>query len=434
MIHQMLSSDDAKKQLEELRDAINDGVLVENHVHPQIPKVNIPHKSEGVRVRFGDVVREVKEKIDRDNNPYEYYVAGDHMDSEDLKIRRRGRFDTDDVGPAFIRVFKPGQVLYGSRRTYLKKVCYADFAGITANTTFVLETKDENVLLQRLLPFLMLGDRFSEWSIKHSKGSTNPYILFGDLANYEFDLPSIARQRELANLLWAANDLKESYKKAIIATDEMLKAKFREMFGVCGGQKAEGDPNVAIWPLVTIGDISESVRYGTSKPGDAEGDYKYLRMNNLTYDGYFDFSDVKRISLDTDEIDKCLVQRGDILFNRTNTKEIVGKTSYFDFDEPMVIAGYIIRLRVDKRKVCPQYLWKLLNTNELKGKLRKMAKGAIHQANINAQELRSIEFPLPPLSLQREFVAIAERADAAKSALKQSIADIEQVMKGLING
>ena len=74
------------------------------------------------KVRFGDIVRDVKINVDRDNNPYENYIAGDHMDSEDLKIRRRGCFATDDVGPAFIRLFKPGQILYGSRRTYLKKV------------------------------------------------------------------------------------------------------------------------------------------------------------------------------------------------------------------------------------------------------------------------------------------------------------------------
>ena len=128
-----------------------------------------------------------------------------------------------------------------------------------------------------------------------------------------------------------------------------------------------------------------------------------------------------------------MVRRGDILFNRTNTKELVGKTAYYDLDDDMVIAGYIIRIRVDGDKIDPRYLWKLMNTVELKTKLRHMAKGAIHQANINAQELQSIEIPFPPLSLQREFVAIADKAESAKANLKKSIAAIDQVMKGLIN-
>ena len=141
-----------------------------------------------MKVKFGDVVRDVKNNVDRSNNPYEFYVAGDHMDSEDFHINRRGAFATDDVGPAFVRIFNPGQVLYGSRRTYLKKVCVADFAGVCANTTFVFETKNDDVFSQRLLPFIMLSDAFTDWSIKHSKGSTNPYVLFSDLASFEFTL------------------------------------------------------------------------------------------------------------------------------------------------------------------------------------------------------------------------------------------------------
>ena len=180
------------------------------------------------KYRFGDLVKEVKNKIDRDNNPYEYYVAGDHMDSEDLRIHRKGCFATDDVGPAFIREFKKGQILYGSRRTYLKKVAVADFDGVTANTTFVLETKDNGIFLQDLLPFVMLTESFTKWSISKSKGSTNPYILFSDLADYEFDLPPISKQRELAKLLWAAYDLKESYQRLLQASDEMAKSRFSE--------------------------------------------------------------------------------------------------------------------------------------------------------------------------------------------------------------
>ena len=183
------------------------------------------------KVKFGDVVKEVKNKIDRNNNPYEYYVAGDHMDSEDLTIHRRGCFATDDVGPAFIREFRKGQVLYGSRRTYLKKVAVADFDGVTANTTFVLETKDQNVLLQELLPFIMLTDNFTKWSIGKSKGSTNPYILFSDLADYEFDLPPIEEQRKLATVLWKMFRLKEGYVELQHQSDQLVQSQFIEMFG-----------------------------------------------------------------------------------------------------------------------------------------------------------------------------------------------------------
>lgn len=175
---------------------------------------------------FGDLVKEVKEKVDRENNPYEYFIAGDHMDTDELHLLRRGVFEGSDVGPAFIRIFKPGQVLYGSRRTYLRKVAVADFEGVTANTTFVLESKDESILLQRLLPFIMQSDRFVQHSIKRSKGSTNPYVLFSDLADYEVELPDIEKQKELADILWAMDDVRMAYRKLILATDELVKSQF----------------------------------------------------------------------------------------------------------------------------------------------------------------------------------------------------------------
>lgn len=175
---------------------------------------------------FGDLVREVKEKVDRQNNPYEFFIAGDHMDTDELHLLRRGTFDGSDVGPAFIRIFKPGQILYGSRRTYLRKVAVADFEGVTANTTFVLETKDESILHQRLLPFIMQSEGFVQHSIKRSKGSTNPYVLFSDLCDYEVNLPDIETQKRLAEILWTMDEVKMAYKNLIIATDELVKSQF----------------------------------------------------------------------------------------------------------------------------------------------------------------------------------------------------------------
>jgi len=181
------------------------------------------------RIRFGDIVKEVKHNVDRANNPYKYYVAGDHMDTDDLSIPRRGFFyEPPEPGPAFIRVFKKGQVLYGSRRTYLRKVAVADFDGICANTTFVLETKDETVFMQRLLPFLMYTENFTKFSVENSKGSTNPYILFSDLVRYEFELPPIDEQRRLVEMFWAANTARIAYKKLLTATDELVKSQFSE--------------------------------------------------------------------------------------------------------------------------------------------------------------------------------------------------------------
>ena len=133
-------------------------------------------------VAFGDVVRQVKDKVDPEESGLERYIAGEHMDTDDLSIRRWGEIGDGYLGPAFHMRFKPGHVLYGSRRTYLRKVALAAFEGITANTTYVLESKDPAVLLPELLPFIMQTESFHAHSKRESKGSVNPYVNFSDLA------------------------------------------------------------------------------------------------------------------------------------------------------------------------------------------------------------------------------------------------------------
>ena len=100
------------------------------------------------------------------------------------------------------------------------------------------------------------------------------------------------------------------------------------------------------WEIGTIRDIVTEVRYGSSRPAVDGGKYPYLRMNNITYGGELDLSDTKRIDIPDNELDKCTVRRGDVLFNRTNSKELVGKTCVYDRDEMMVLAGFVIRIRV----------------------------------------------------------------------------------------
>lgn len=172
-------------------------------------------------VRFGDVVRQSKEKADPDTSGLERYVAGDHMDTDDLRLRRWGEIGSGYLGPAFHMRFKPGQVLYGSRRTYLRKVAVADFDGICANTTFVLEPKNPNELFSEFLPFLMQTDAFNAFSVKNSKGSVNPYINFSDLAEFEFTLPPIDAQANLVEALVGFEESLESTESLAAAADKL---------------------------------------------------------------------------------------------------------------------------------------------------------------------------------------------------------------------
>lgn len=210
------------------------------------------------RVRFGDVVRQLKEQVNPEADGIERYVAGEHMETENVHIRKWGTVGDGYLGPAFIRGFRKGQVLYGSRRTYLKKVAVAEWDGVTANTTFVLETV-EGKMLQELLPWLMLSERFTKHSVQESKGSTNPYINFPDIAKFEFDLPPLDQQRRIGEILWAVDDANEANLAQIPEVHSYQRALWE-------AHKAENDVKT-----VRIGDVA--VVANGSTPSKAEDRY-----------------------------------------------------------------------------------------------------------------------------------------------------------------
>ena len=359
------------------------------------------------RVKFGDVVKDVKINIDRLNNPYEYYVAGDHMDSEDLTIHRKGCFTTDDVGPAFIRVFKPGQILYGSRRTYLKKIAVADFEGVCANTTFVFETKDPHAFEQRLLPFIMLSKDFTTWSIAKSKGSTNPYVLFSDLADFEFELPPLEEQKVLVDKLWAAYRLKEAYKKLLVATDEMVKSQFIEMFGnpLSLNQKNElkrlGEccilnprrPNIALCdtdkvsfiPMPAVSEDGYLVDMTDEEYGKVKKGFTYFENNDVLFA----------------KITPCMENgKGAIVHGLTNGIGM-GSTEFHV-------------LRPINGISSPYWLLALTRMPIFRERAAKNMSGTGGQKRVSASYLDHFMVGLPAIEEQRRFEAIYRQADKSK--------------------
>lgn len=233
---------------------------------------------------------------------------------------------------------------------------------------------------------------------QQSIGTVRNNLKFDALCKMQMPLPSLQAQVERMNKLTLVEQLADGCENYIFRLDELVKSRFVEMFG--GSSLATR----------TIGELATDIRYGTSKKSSDEGRYTYLRMNNMTDDGRLDFADTRRITLDGSELDKCLVHKGDLLFNRTNSREKVGKTAVFEEDEPMVIAGYIIRVRLVP-DIRSRYLCAYMNLPHVKEQLRAMAKGAVHQANINAKQLGSIQVPVPRISQQDEFISFVSRVD-----------------------
>ena len=259
---------------------------------------------------------------------------------------------------------------------------------------------------------------------KYFTGATIPHIYFRDYKNEKFNLDSLDKQAEIIEILGKAESIILKRRKELAELDNLIKARFVEMFGIYPA-------NQMGWETGKIRDTVADVRYGSSRPAVDGGKYPYLRMNNITYGGELDLSDVKRIDVPENELNKCTVRRGDVLFNRTNSKELVGKTCVYDRDEMMVLAGFVIRVRVNDR-VLPEFLSAFLNTDFSKKTLSEMCKAAIGQANINAQEMQNIGLYLPPLELQRQFVQFKKQID--KSKVVESIHRMNVLFNITLNG
>jgi len=227
-------------------------------------------KSDWILTKFGDVAIQQKQKVDRENTDLTRYVKGEHMGSEDLHLRSWGELKDEYLGPAFIRKFDEGDILYGSRRTYLRKVVIAPFSGITSNTTFVIKANEDKID-KRLLPFVMMSEGFTDNSIKNSKGSVNPYINWKDISKYEFLLPPKDQQAQLAELLWAMDDVIESEKDILIKINTIKNSLFKKFI-------KQGEN----WRKYKIGDLL-NFNYGSAlkESNRIEGVYSVVTSSGI---------------------------------------------------------------------------------------------------------------------------------------------------------
>ncbi|MGI2025488.1 restriction endonuclease subunit S [Shewanella glacialipiscicola] len=217
----------------------------------------------------------------------------------------------------------------------------------------------------------------------------------------QIPLPPLAEQKRIAAILDKADAIRRKRKQAIQLADDFLRSVFLDMFG---------DPvtNPKGFPIGSIRDFVETANYGSSgKASETEGEFPILRMGNITYEGGWNFSSLKYIDLSDKDKPKYLAQKGDLLFNRTNSKELVGKTAVFEEDIPMAIAGYLVRVRPNQLGN-NYYLSGYLNSTHGKKILFGMCKSIVGMANINAQELQNIEIMLPPKKLQDDFESIVK--------------------------
>lgn len=273
------------------------------------------------------------------------------------------------------------------------------------------------------IDFLYNYFKWLDWGKKAQKAVKGSTLNKNSLGNIEIPLPPMEEQKKIAARLDAVSDLLAKQKQLLSEQDNLIQSTFYDMFGT-------PFKNEKGFPYLQIKDLVSDVQYGTSQKADYTGKMPILRMNNITYSGEMDYTDLKYIDLE-EETNKYILKKGDVLFNRTNSRELVGKTGLFNLDKLMVYAGYLIRVRL--KEIClPIFLTKYMNTPQLKAFLKEKCKGIVGQANINAKEFQAIPIFLPPFELQQKFAAVAEQIESEKSKIKSAIAETQTLFNTLM--
>lgn len=375
-------------------------------------------RSDWELVTFGDVAIKQNTAVDRENMDVSRYIAGEHMGSEDLHLRQWGEVGEDYLGPAFTRRFSKGDILYGSRRTYLRKVAVAHFDGVTSNTTFVIKA-NQSLILRELLPFVLLSEGFAQHSIRNSKGSVNPYINWKDIAGYEFLLPPKNQQAKLAELLWAADALLEKDALTLAAIGKCIATAFKVEYSAHPG------------PHKKLGMAGKWLSGGTpsrSNSGFWNGEIPWVSPKDMK---------VERISDSIEKITQAAIESR-ISTLPVHSLLVVVRGLILNHSFPVAITESEVAFNQDMKALVASEDFEPLYILFFLQHMKEVVLGQITTTTHGTKRLASdalfgLEIPSPPISAQKQFIRKIETLKDSYSALGVRRRASQSLLKSLIN-
>ena len=367
------------------------------------------------KVLLGDVAHEHKETCKGSKDGYPI-VGLEHLIPEEITLT------TWDEGSenTFTKMFRKGNVLFGRRRAYLKKAAVAPFDGICSGDITVIEA-DPDRILPELLPFIIQNDDLFDYAVGKSAGSLSPRVKWEHLKSYEFELPDIDKQKELAELLWAIDDTKKSYQELIAATDELVKSQFIEMHSQY--------PRVKFKELFTT-----HARIGwqklTQKEFLDEGDYYLVTGWDIMPDKTVAFSQCKYVTKERYEQDpKLILSKGDVLLTKDGT---LGKVAIIgDMDKPATLNGHIFVIRPKDERMLPEFLLGILTSSDFVEQMYRNKTGSTI-VGITQKAILEFDVPLAPLEAQEEYIRFARQSDKSKFEMEQALSELTATYKRII--
>ena len=346
---------------------------------------------------------------DRDFEPNEevWQLGLDQIESHTGAVLLKKRKPASEAGNSTF-VFDRRHVLYSKLRPYLNKVVVPDEAGI-GTTELIGLVPDASVLDRRFLGYYLRSPGFLRYATHYVSGAKMPRIIMRRFWEHKVPLPPLAEQRRIVEILDHVDHLRRLRTESDTKSARIVSTLFLKVFG---------DPatNSMRWKTTTLGSVLQDIQYGTSKRANSTFiGVPVMRMNNITTTGQLDLRNLKYVELGRVEQKKYKLRSGDILFNRRNSRELVGKTALWNGEMDAVAASYLIRARVVQKKARPEFIWAYMNSAFMKALLFEKARHAIGMANINAKELGSLPLMLPPLDAQETFARHIKRVRSVEN-------------------
>lgn len=365
-----------------------------------------------MQYRFDQIAFNSTAKKKPTDDDKEHYIGLEHLDSDCLSITRWG----SDVAPTGEKLLmKKGDILFGKRRAYQRKVGIAPFDGIFSAHGMVLRPNEE-VINKDFFPFFISSDQFMERAVRISVGGLSPTINWKDLREQEFELPSLDKQLVLADKLWAAYRLKESYKKLLVATDEMVKSQFIEMF--------KNLPVNGVIKDLTVGNIA-SVKKSYSK----EDIINYIDISSIDNTTKTIVETSEHLVTKAPSRAQQCVQKGDILVS--TVRPINRNIAVIEEDTSHLVAstGFCILRPQEGYK---EYLLSIVLSDTYTEKMCDKANGGLYPA-VNNSDVLNYGIHIPDEDTAKKVSALYQQSDKSKFELRKSIEAIDRVIKSLIN-
>lgn len=373
-------------------------------------------KDKWKEVFYGDYVDhiEVNEtKVEKRKNAK--YVSVEHIETGKLKIESW----INEEMPTFFRTFKPGQILFGKRRAYQRKVAIADFEGICSPHIWALEA--QNDLQQEILPFLMLTDNFYEYVNANSAGTMSVYLKWPQLSRYKFLLPPPAEQKQIAALF-------QSIETAMEQVDgqarnlHQLKHKFlKDLFSEkqeFGNHLKAKDFETVRFEKIAI-NISERVEPKNTELTTYVG-LEHLDADNLK---------IERTGTPDDVIGtKLKIYKGDIIFGKRRAYLRKVAVSHFDG----IASAHSMILRANEKNIEREFLPYFMQSDTFMSRAVQISEGSL-SPTIKNKTLAVQEFILPKKEKQKELIAVFKQFDTTMEQLKQQRTTLKHLKQKLLN-